>query len=118
MAKVQFQTSGLDVHNFHAHLVWLRTGIVNWMMDGGRNKSAWVQGEALSRKSQECSGLRVFGTDRVLTSYIDYYHRWRMHRALDMDPPMPRSVHLPERSPVREVPEVGGLHHHYERRAA
>jgi putative transposase len=55
---------------------------------------------------------------RVLTSYIDYYHRWRTHRALDMDPPMPRSVHLPERGPVREVPEVGSLHHHYERRAA
>jgi putative transposase len=55
---------------------------------------------------------------RILTSYFAYYHRFRTHRALGMDPPVPRSVHPPELGPVREVLEVGGLHHHYERRAA
>jgi Integrase core domain len=55
---------------------------------------------------------------RLLTEYFHYYHRWRTHRALAMDCPMPRLVQRPEVGPVREVPEVGGLHHHYERQAA
>jgi transposase InsO family protein len=55
---------------------------------------------------------------RLLTGYFQYYHHWRTHRALAMDCPVPRSVQRPEVGPIREVPEVGGLHHHYERRAA
>jgi putative transposase len=55
---------------------------------------------------------------RLLTAYFRYYHRWRTHRALDMDAPVPRQVQPPKVGPVWEVPEVGGLHHHYERRAA
>ena len=55
---------------------------------------------------------------RLLTEYFSYYHHWRTHRGLDMDCPRPRPVQRPEVGPIREVPEVGGLHHHYERRAA
>ncbi len=55
---------------------------------------------------------------RLLTGYFQYYHHWRTHRALDMDCPVPRLVQRPELGLVQEVPEVGGLHHHYERRAA
>ena len=55
---------------------------------------------------------------RLLISYFSYYHAWRTHRALDMDCPVPRPVQRPEVGSIREVPEVGGLHHHYERRAA
>jgi transposase InsO family protein len=55
---------------------------------------------------------------RVLRSYSDYYHTWRVHRSLDMDTPARRAVHPPALGPVRKPPEVGGLHHHYERRAA
>jgi putative transposase len=55
---------------------------------------------------------------RILTSYVAYYHRWRCHRSLAMDCPQSRPVHPPERGKVTVVPEVGGLHHHYERRAA
>jgi len=55
---------------------------------------------------------------RLLTDYFRYYHYWRTHRALDMDCPRPRPVQRPEVGSIREVPEVGGLHHHYERRAA
>ena len=55
---------------------------------------------------------------RLLTEYFWYYHRWRTHRALDMDCPLPRPVQRPGNGSIREVPEVGGLHHHYERRAA
>jgi putative transposase len=55
---------------------------------------------------------------RLLTGYFQYYHRWRTHRALEMDCPVPRAVQRPELGLIWEVPEVGGLHHHYERRAA
>ena len=55
---------------------------------------------------------------RLLHSYFDYYNVYRTHRALDMDTPVPRLVQPPKLGPVRAIPEVGGLHHHYERRAA
>jgi putative transposase len=55
---------------------------------------------------------------RLLTEYMTYYHRYRTHLSLGMDWPEPRAVQPPEVGGVVEVPEVGGLHHHYERRAA
>jgi transposase InsO family protein len=55
---------------------------------------------------------------RMLRSYVDYYHTWRPHRSLAMDAPEPRVVQPSELGPVRKQPEVGGLHHHYERIAA
>ena len=55
---------------------------------------------------------------RLLTEYVSYYHRFRTHLSLDMDCPKPRAVEPPEVGVVIAVPELGGLHHHYERRAA
>lgn len=55
---------------------------------------------------------------RLLASYFQYYHRWRTHLSLAMDCPEPRPVLPPDQGAVVEVPEVGGLHHHYERTAA
>jgi putative transposase len=55
---------------------------------------------------------------RILTSYFAYYHTWRTHLALAMDSPERRPIQPPERGRVIAVPEVGGLHHHYERQAA
>jgi hypothetical protein len=55
---------------------------------------------------------------RLLGSYLSYYHRFRTHLSLDMDCPEPRAMQHPALGPVRSVPEVGGLHHHYERLAA
>jgi transposase InsO family protein len=55
---------------------------------------------------------------RVLRTYVDYYHRWRTHLSLEMDAPESRTVQLPELGPVKKRPEVGGLHHRYERIAA
>lgn len=55
---------------------------------------------------------------RLLHSYVDYYQRFRTHLALARECPQPRPVHAPARERVVAVPEVGGLHHHYERRAA
>ena len=55
---------------------------------------------------------------RILRSYVSYYHTWRVHRSLDMDAPEQRPVQAPGLGPVWKLPEVGGLHHHYERMAA
>jgi putative transposase len=55
---------------------------------------------------------------RVLTSYLRYYHRSRTHLALEKDTPDRRPVAKTSRGPIIVTPEVGGLHHRYERRAA
>jgi putative transposase len=54
----------------------------------------------------------------MLTAYVAYYHRFRTHLSLAMDCPEPRPISSPDRGRVIAVPEVGGLHHHYERQAA
>jgi transposase InsO family protein len=55
---------------------------------------------------------------RLLTSYFRYYHRWRTHLSLAMDCPDTRPVQSSDQGAVVAFPEVGGLHHHYERVAA
>ena len=55
---------------------------------------------------------------KILRSYFRYYERSRTHLALGKDAPEPRKVHPPEFGDVVELPEVGGLHHRYERRVA
>jgi putative transposase len=55
---------------------------------------------------------------RIVARYLDYYHDWRTHLSLSMDAPNPRAVHPPDRGRVVAIPELGGLHHHYERLAA
>jgi hypothetical protein len=58
------------------------------------------------------------GLRRVLKEYFDYYERSRTHLSLEKDAPIPRSVQPPELGTVVELPQIGGLHHRYERRAA
>jgi transposase InsO family protein len=55
---------------------------------------------------------------RIVRQYLRYYHQTRSHLALEKDAPEPRAVQPPEDGDVIEIPEVGGLHHRYERRAA
>src|SRR5207302_4743900 len=62
--------------------------------------------------------LNETGLRRVLKLYLEYYERTRTHLSLDKDAPIPRRVQPPELGKVVELPEVGGLHHRYERRAA
>ena len=38
--------------------------------------------------------------------------------SLEKDAPEPRSIQSPERARVVALPQLGGLHHRYERRAA
>jgi len=55
---------------------------------------------------------------RHLPSFVDYYHRSRTHLALEKDSPEPRPIHPSALGRIIAIPEVGGLHHRYERRAA
>ena len=55
---------------------------------------------------------------RILHSYFDYYHRTRTHLSLKKDAPDERPIQPPAMGEVIEVPQVRGLHHRYERRAA
>ena len=55
---------------------------------------------------------------RVLSSYFQYHHDARTHLSLDKDCPETRPVHRPAAGKIIAFPEVGGLHHRYERRAA
>jgi putative transposase len=56
---------------------------------------------------------------RVLSSYFQYHHDARTHLSLDKDCPRPRPAQLPSAGQnIIAFPQVGGLHHRYERRAA
>src|SRR5258707_1195232 len=55
---------------------------------------------------------------RVLSSYVDYYQRTRTHLSLDKDCPDPRQIMPCRIGKVIAIPQVGGLHHRYERLAA
>jgi putative transposase len=58
------------------------------------------------------------GLLRLMVRYCWYYERSRTHLALDKDTPIPRPVTPPGDGSIVAIPEVGGLHHRYERRAA
>ena len=55
---------------------------------------------------------------RVLKEYFEYYNDWRVHQSLEMDAPEGRKIQAIEEGNVVSIPHVGGLQHHYERKAA
>jgi hypothetical protein len=46
------------------------------------------------------------------------YHESRTHLSLAKDAPESRSIQRPEVGRIVVIPQVGGLYHRYERRAA
>ena len=55
---------------------------------------------------------------RILGSYLDYYHGSRTHLSLGKNTPYGRPVQPAITGKVISLPKVGGLHHRYERLAA
>jgi putative transposase len=53
---------------------------------------------------------------RMLMRYLAYYHGSRTHLALAKDAPVPRPIM--RHGEIMAIPQVGGLHHRYERHAA
>jgi hypothetical protein len=62
--------------------------------------------------------MNAAGLRRVLTEYVAHYLRSRTHLALGKDTPIIRPIRLPSAGRIVAVPEVGGLHHRYDRAAA
>ena len=62
--------------------------------------------------------LSEAGLRRMLRSYFDYYERSRTHLSLGKDAPISRPIQPQAMGRIVEIPQVGGLHHRYERVAA
>jgi putative transposase len=58
------------------------------------------------------------GLQRLMKLYCAYYEQSRIHLSLNKDAPIPRPIAAPVDGRVVAVPQVGGLHHRYERQAA
>jgi hypothetical protein len=54
----------------------------------------------------------------VLSRYFQYHHKTRTLLSLNKDCPQHRRIQPPSAGKIIAFPEVGGLHHRYERRAA
>jgi transposase InsO family protein len=55
---------------------------------------------------------------RHVKSFLTHYHESRTHLSLAKDTPEPRPPRPLELGTIIAIPQVGGLHHRYERRAA
>jgi transposase InsO family protein len=55
---------------------------------------------------------------RHVKLFTSYYHESRTHLSLGKDTPEPRPVQPIELGGIIAIPQLGGLHHRYERRAA
>jgi transposase InsO family protein len=85
-------------------------------------RSPWQNGyveRLIGSVRRECFDHIIAVSDRqlrrVLKSYLAYYNQTRTHLALDKDAPEPRSPANTNDGPIVAIPEVGGLHHRYER---
>jgi hypothetical protein len=58
------------------------------------------------------------GLRRILKDYFQYYETYRTHLSLEKDAPVSRPVEPPTLGQVIRIPQVGGLHHLYTRKAA
>ena len=88
-------------------------------------RSPWQNGyveRLIGSVRRECLDHIIAVSDqqlsRVLKSYLAYYNQTRTHLALDKDAPEPRSPANNNDGPIVAIPEVGGLHHRYERLVA
>jgi putative transposase len=86
-------------------------------------RSPWQNGHAerlVGSIRRECLNHVVILSPRhlrrLLKSCLAYYHRTRTHLALAKDAPEPRAIMADGK--IVAIPQVGGLHHRYERYAA
>jgi putative transposase len=61
--------------------------------------------------------LNAAHLQRLLRAYVAYYNTVRPHQALEQNAPRPRTVQPPALGRVVAIPQVGGLHHLYQRAA-
>ena len=87
--------------------------------------SPWQRGSidwVIGTIRRECLDHRIVFNERCLyrhlRHFVNYYHRSRTHLALEKDSPEPRPIQPPDAGRIIAIPEVGGLPHRYDRRAA
>jgi putative transposase len=88
-------------------------------------RSPWQNGvieRFIGSVRREClDHVIVFNADglqRLMNRYVEYYQQSRTHLALDKDAPVSRPVSPSTAGRIIAIPQVGGLHHRYERIAA
>src|SRR5215468_8648445 len=54
---------------------------------------------------------------RILKDFFHYYRESRPHESLERNSPHPRVIESGQKGPIISIPEVGGLHHRYQRAA-
>jgi transposase InsO family protein len=54
---------------------------------------------------------------RLLRRYLAYYNATRPHQSLQNQSPTPREVQMPRGGRIVAIPQLGGLHHRYQRAA-
>ena len=88
-------------------------------------RSPWQNGHVervIGSIRRECLDHIIVVNERhlrcVLGAYLAYYNRTRTHLALSKDAPVPRAKAPPPEGNIIAIPQLGGLHHRYERRAA
>ena len=76
----------------------------------------------ISSVRRECLDHVIILNERhlrcILDPYLDYYHGSRTHLSLGKDSPDGRPAQSAGSGTVVSLPQVGGLHHRYERLAA
>src|ERR1700704_5450052 len=109
-------------HAFHA---WANTATamdIQEVLTAPRSpwQNAYVERFIGSARRECLDHVIVFnatGLQRLMKLYCAYYEQSRTHVSLNKDAPIPRPVAAPD-GRVVAIPQVGGLHHRYQRQAA
>jgi putative transposase len=110
----------------HAFAAWARTAAamdIREVLTAPRSpwQNAYVERFIGSVRRECLDHVIVFnatGLLRLMKRYGAYYEQSRTHLSLNKDAPIPRPIAPPADGHVVAIPQVGGLHHRYERRAA
>jgi hypothetical protein len=98
---------------------------MQWMMDAmqgkPRRQNQYVE-RLIGSIRRECLDHIIVWNERslrrTLKTYFAYYQRSRTHLALAKDAPESRVVEKPASGRIVAIPQLGGLHHRYQRHAA
>jgi putative transposase len=110
----------------HAFAAWTNTAKamgIDEVLTAPRSpwQNAYVERFIGSARRECLDHVVVFGAtglQRLMHLYCAYYEQSRTHLSLNKDAPIPRPITAPSDGRVVAIPQVGGLHHRYERRAA
>jgi hypothetical protein len=104
----------LDVEHGRA----LKAALLRWATTRAPWQNPFVE-RVIGSVRRECLDhffvLNEVHLRRLLRTYLGYYNLSRPHQALGNNSPHPRNVQPPSRGRIAVIPQVGGLHHRYQR---